>query len=99
MKYVLMLIVAWALLAPLNPVNSQSGGPFSGITKKEYVELKEQMKRELEASSAEKSSKDWGDCRDNCYNERNRCLADENNEGYWCDAQYQSCVEWCDEYY
>jgi len=50
--------------------------------------------------SLEKSAvkADWGSCRDNCYNQRNRCY-DVGGQSHICESDYDSCTARCDATY
>ena len=95
------IIVAMVTMCFTFPVLSQEKSPFSGITKEHYSELEERMKEEVaskEVTAQADTPKDWSDCRDACYDERNECF-DRGGETHICEEVYDSCAEWCDENY
>jgi hypothetical protein len=72
-----------------------SAGPFSGKTKDEYLADIEKLKQSNDKSNM---PKDWGSCRDTCYDLRNQCY-DMGGETYHCEALYDACTANCDTRY
>jgi len=99
MKLVAILLTASAIL--FSAASLAADGPFSGKSKTEYfTEIESIMKSEDSKKSAPgtKQVKDWGQCRDTCYNQRNQCY-DMGGNSYHCEAIYDACTARCDERY
>lgn len=78
------------------PILAEDSSFYSDVTKKEYMELKEEI-RKSEDLVTEKD-KGWGQCRDKCSKERDKCF-DSGEPGYVCEARYSVCEERCDQNY
>ena len=89
-----ILAVICALLFTLTPAMA-AAGPFSGKTKADHLA----GLKKLEASGNKSNeTKDWGTCRDNCYDRRNECY-DIGGDSYHCEAIYDACTKRCDSQY
>jgi len=57
------------------------------------IKLREEIR--IERRKILNSSKDWGECGTNCYENKNRCF-DAGGESEFCDRLYDKCVAECD---
>ena len=77
-------------------------GPYKGKTKEAYFKEIGSIQNEPAAKnkSLEKPAvkADWGSCRDNCYNQRNRCY-DVGGNTEACESGYAACTTRCDANY
>ena len=95
------IIVAIVAICFASPVLSQDMSLFSGVTKEYYFELKERMTAEVvtkEVIAQAAEPRDFGQCRDDCHNERNECF-DRGRPTHVCEEEYDVCARECTENY
>ena len=97
MKIILLYIIVFGSVTFAN--NNRSH--YFGKNKEDYIKTKEKLKngtKILPSINKTTIQKDWGACRDFCYQQRNECF-DMGGDAYNCDTWYDACVTNCDSSY